>query len=63
MEQLERDIEMMEELVSGFDVRFSTIDPSDYVRAQQLKEEYEGLKTDLKGLYSEWETLAAQANA
>ena len=63
MDQLERDIESMEELVASFDNRFTKVDPSDYVRARELKDEYEALKGDLKALYSEWESLAPQASA
>ena len=58
LEQLEHDIEAMEELLAGYNDKFAAVDPADYVRAQQLKEEYEGLKADLQGLYEEWETLA-----
>ena len=63
MEQLERDIQSMEELVSGFDAKFAAVDASDYVRARELKDEYEALKADLKAMYSEWEELAAQVSA
>jgi ATP-binding cassette subfamily F protein 3 len=58
LEQLEHDIEAMEELLAGYNDKFAAVDPADYVRAQQLKEEYEGLKADLQGLYEEWEAMA-----
>lgn len=57
LEQLESDIQSMEELLEGFHERFVGIDPADYVRTQQLTEEYEGLKADLQGLYEEWENM------
>ena len=59
MEQLEKDIASMEELVTTVEARFASVDPGDFVRARELKEEYEGLKADLKALYEEWESLAA----
>lgn len=53
----------MEALVAGFDAKFAKVDPSDYVKARALKDEYDGLKKDLKAMYGEWEELAAQASA
>ena len=58
LEQLEEDIESMESLIEGFDEKFSQVDPSDYQKAQELKDEYEGLKTDLQELYQSWEELS-----
>ncbi|HPO15504.1 MAG TPA: ABC-F family ATP-binding cassette domain-containing protein [Candidatus Hydrogenedentes bacterium] len=57
LEQLERDIETMEELIESYHEKFAAVDPADYQAAQQLKEEYEGLKNDLQQLYEEWESL------
>lgn len=57
LEQLEAEIETVEELLSGYDVKFAASDPADYVRLQTLKEEYDGLRADLKSMYEEWENL------
>lgn len=57
LEQLERDIESMEELLESFHEKFAALDPADYVAAQRLNDEYDGLKNDLKALYEEWEEL------
>ncbi len=59
MEDVERDIESMEQMVEEFEQRFTAIDPNDYQRARQLKEEYDGLKQDLQALYDEWEQIVA----
>ena len=53
----------MEELLAGFDARFAALDPTDFNQAQALKEEYDGLKADLKALYTAWEETAAQVTA
>ncbi|MCC6696091.1 MAG: hypothetical protein IT365_10725 [Candidatus Hydrogenedentes bacterium] len=60
LEELERDIAEVEELVNGIEARFTEIDPSDYETARQLKEEYDGLKRDLGDMYAEWERLAEE---
>ena len=48
----------MESLIEEFSHRFAALDPTDYARAQALKEEYDGMKQDLQELYAEWEELA-----
>lgn len=58
LDQIEGDIEAMEELVGAFELRFGTFDPTDYEAIQKLNEEYQGLKSDLQALYSEWEECA-----
>lgn len=63
LEQIEKDIASMEELVAGYDARFAALDPADYARAAELKSEYDGMKDDLRALYSEWESVAAEVNA
>lgn len=60
LEQLEENIESLEEIVAGYDQRFAELDPADYTTAQRLKEEYDGLKADLKAMYEEWELLAGE---
>jgi ATP-binding cassette subfamily F protein 3 len=57
VEQLEADIENMEELIAGYEAKFAALDPSNYQQAQQLSEEYEGMKDDLQALYQEWEEM------
>ncbi len=58
LEQVEDDIESMEALLGTYDEKFAKLDPADYQAAQRLKEEYDGLKQDLQGLYEAWEDLA-----
>jgi ATP-binding cassette subfamily F protein 3 len=60
LEDLERDIAEVEEMIAGFEARFAALDPADYEAANQLKDEYEGLKSDLNEMYAEWERLAEQ---
>ena len=60
LEDLERDIAEVEELINAIEGRFTEIDPSDYETARQLKEEYDGLKKDLSEMYAEWERLAGE---
>ena len=55
LDEIERNIEAMEEMIEAFDQRFASLDPSDYMAARRLKEEYDGLKEDLQALYAEWE--------
>ncbi len=57
IEQLEDDIESMESLIKGYDEKFTQIDPQDYQQLQVLKDEYDGLKVDLRQMYEEWESL------
>lgn len=59
LEEVERDIESMEQMVEEFEQRFASLDPNDYQQARQLKEEYDGLKQDLQALYDEWEQIVA----
>ena len=58
VEELERDIESVEDVVQRLEAEFPTLDPADFAKAQAMKEEYEGLKEDLKGMYAEWARLA-----
>lgn len=58
LEQIEGDIEALEEVIAGHEQRFAGVDPADYQTVQALHEEYEGLRTDLKAMYEEWENLA-----
>ena len=58
VEELEQNIESMEHLIEEMEARFIQIDPADFEKARSLKEEYEGMKTDLQAMYAEWEQLA-----
>jgi ATP-binding cassette subfamily F protein 3 len=58
IEKLESDIAAMEGLIEEFSHRFAALDPTDYAKAQELKDEYDGMKQDLQELYAEWEELA-----
>jgi ATP-binding cassette subfamily F protein 3 len=60
VEELEQNIESMEQMIQEMEQRFSSLDPSDYATANDLKNEYEGLKEDLRGMYAEWEVLAEE---
>ena len=57
IEQLEDDIELMESLIQGYDEKFAQVAPQDYQQLQILKDEYDGLKEDLRHMYEEWESL------
>jgi len=57
LEALERDIEAMEALVEEYETGFGELIPEEHERARTMKEEYDGLCGDLKGLYDEWEAL------
>jgi len=59
IEELESNIESVEQLISDLEAQFVTLDPADYERARTLKEEYDGLKSDLQALYEEWEELVS----
>lgn len=59
LDKLEQDIESVEALVSEMETRFSALDPSDYQAAEALKQEYDGLKSDLQAMYASWESIAA----
>ena len=59
LEKLEQDIESVEALVLEMEARFSALDPSDYQAAEAMKQEYDGLKADLKAMYASWESIAA----
>ncbi len=58
LEDLERDIAEMEELIAASEARFSALDPADYEKTRQASEEYEGLKRDLAEMYKDWERQA-----
>jgi ATP-binding cassette subfamily F protein 3 len=60
MGELESDIESVEEEIARLEAESVKIDPSDYVRAQEVKDEYEGMKSDLASMYAAWEELAAE---
>jgi hypothetical protein len=38
---------------------FAALYPADYTKAQELKDEYDGMKQDLQELYAEWADLAS----
>ncbi len=59
-EELERHIEEMEELLTELEAKFTTVDPADFVRLQEMKDEYDAMKADLEGMYAEWERLAEE---
>ncbi len=63
LEEIERDIASIEEMIAALEVQFTQIDPSDYQNAQQLKSEYDGLKSDLSEMYIEWERIAEDTSA
>ncbi|MCP4645919.1 MAG: ABC-F family ATP-binding cassette domain-containing protein [bacterium] len=63
LEQIEDDIAAMEETITSVEAESATIDPNDYERARQLREQYEGMKGDLAEMYAEWERLAEEAGA
>ncbi|MFP4172638.1 MAG: ribosomal protection-like ABC-F family protein [Candidatus Hydrogenedentota bacterium] len=58
LQELEDRILELETLIEEYEERFTGLDPSDYTKANTLKEEYEGLKADLQELYGHWESLA-----
>ena len=60
LEDLERDIAEMEEMIANMEKQFSAVDPSDFDKTRQLGEEYEGLKKDLAEMYAEWEDQAEE---
>jgi ATP-binding cassette subfamily F protein 3 len=60
LEDLERDIAEIEEMVAGIEGRFPALDPADFEAGRQLTAEYDGLKKDLGEMYQEWERLAAE---
>lgn len=60
LEDLERDIAGVEEMIASIEVKFTTLNPADYEAARTLNEEYEGLKRDLGEMYREWERLAEE---
>jgi ATP-binding cassette subfamily F protein 3 len=62
LEELERDIAQIEEMVAELETRFSTLDPADFETSARLASEYEGLKQDLSEMYAEWERLADEVN-
>ena len=60
LEDLERTIAAVEEIVASMESEFSRIDPSDYERGRTLKAEYDGLKEDLQRMYAEWEAVVGE---
>ena len=60
LEDLERDIAEVEELIDTIEGRFAALDPADFAATQELKAEYDGLKQDLSDMYEEWERLAEE---
>jgi ATP-binding cassette, subfamily F, member 3 len=55
IEELEGQIEGVEETINDLEAKFTEIDPNDYGKQQELKQEYDALKVDLGELYSAWE--------
>jgi hypothetical protein len=47
----------MEETVEDMEMQFTQVDPADHEKQRKLKDEYDGLKSDLSELYEEWEEL------
>lgn len=60
LEDLERDIAEIEEMITEIEGRFPTLDPADFEAGRQLTAEYDGLKKDLGEMYQEWERLAGE---
>ncbi|GMV91455.1 MAG: ABC transporter ATP-binding protein [Candidatus Hydrogenedentota bacterium] len=60
LEDIERDIAEIEEMITAIEGRFPTLDPADFQALQDLTAEYEGLKKDLGDMYQEWERLAGE---
>lgn len=60
LEELEVLISDMESLVTTFEGKFAQADPSDYAKLNALQNEYEGIRIDLKELYTEWESVSQQ---
>ncbi len=60
LEDLERDIAEIEEMITAIEGRFPALDPADFQALQDLTAEYEGLKKDLGDMYQEWERLAGE---
>ena len=57
LDELEQRIEAMEETVEDMEMQFTQVDPADHEKQRKLKDEYDGLKSDLSELYEEWEEL------
>ncbi|MCX5769269.1 MAG: ATP-binding cassette domain-containing protein [Candidatus Hydrogenedentes bacterium] len=57
IEELEQNIESMEALVEEIEQQFAAIGAADYEQTRALKEQYDGLKSDLQGMYAEWEKM------
>ena len=60
LQETERQIVELEEMVEQYERQFAGLDPANYEEAQRLKDEYEGIKADLKALYEHWEILAEE---
>ncbi len=63
LEEVERTIASMEELLDGFDARFAALDQTDHGPLAELASEKEGLQKDLKQLYEDWEEISAHFSA
>ena len=57
LEELEQNIESMEALVEELEQQFAAIGAADYEQTRALKAQYDGLKSDLQGMYAEWERM------
>lgn len=60
LEALEQRINAIEQAVADLEQLFTEIDPADYKKAQQLKSEYDTLKSEAQSLYAAWSELAEQ---
>jgi len=60
LQELEEQIEAMEQHIESYDQRFNSVDPSDYTELQRLQADVDGLKNDLKEMYTEWERLSEE---
>jgi ATP-binding cassette, subfamily F, member 3 len=63
LEEVEDRIEDMEGLIAAYDEKFASADPADYERLNELQQEYEAMRADLRELYSEWEALSEQLSS
>jgi ATP-binding cassette subfamily F protein 3 len=60
IEELEHRIESVEQMVEDLEAQFCRLNPADHERIRTLKEEYDGLRADLRTLYEEWERLVSE---
>ena len=59
LDEVERTIESMEDLLDGFDARFAELNPTEHGPLAELAREKEGIEEDLAELYAEWEELSS----